>query len=130
MHRHHPSLYNPALVSPYVKDERPFPRPHFVATRDMIDHSASSHLQALFDCALRDYEKQTGTSLVKHPLVERLEYCHNVDSVMAVLEDQSKALRESRGSDGRIMKSLKSAVSILFTLSTSDALDVASSLVC
>jgi hypothetical protein len=95
----------------------------------MIDQSAS-HLQALFDTALRDYEKQTGTSLTKHPLVERLEHCHNVESVMAVLEDQSKALREFRGSDGRITKSLKSAVSVLFTLSTCDALDGTISLVC
>ena len=113
-----------------IQTNAPIQRPHFFATQHMIDQSAPSHLQGLFDAALREYEKQTGTTLAKHPLVVRLEHCHSVESVMAVLEDQSKALRKFRGSDGRITKSLKSAVSILFSLSTSDALDGTISLVC
>ena len=84
----------------------------------MYDKSSSSCFQTLFEAALRDYEKQTGTTLAKHPLTHQLQDCHSVESVMVVLEDQARALRGSGGSDSRVMKPLKSAVSVLHALST------------
>ena len=84
----------------------------------MYDKSASSCFQTLFEAALRDYEKQTGTALAKYPLTQQLQDCHPVESVMAVLEDQARALSKSGESDSRVMKPLKSAVSVLFALST------------
>ena len=85
---------------------------------DKSSSSSSSCFQTLFDAALRDYEKQTGTTLAKHPLTHQLQDCHSVESVMAVLEDQARALRGSGGSDSGVMKPLKSAVSVLHALST------------
>lgn len=85
----------------------------------MYDKSASSCFQTLFEAALRNYEKQTGTTLTKYPLTHQLQDCHSVESVMAVLENQARALSISGGSDGRVTRPLKSAVSVLFALSTS-----------
>jgi len=84
----------------------------------MSDRSQSS----LFEPALQDYERQTGTELVKHPLAERLEDCHSVESVVIVLQEQVQVIGDLQGGDddgGRIMKSLHSAVLFLHTLSTS-----------
>jgi hypothetical protein len=85
----------------------------------------------LFDAALQDYEKQTGTKLVDHPLAKQLETCDSVEAITTFFQEQAQAFSEfrDRGSDGRIMKSLKSAVSVLLTLSTSTVLGEAIGLV-
>ena len=76
----------------------------------------------LFESALQDYERETGTELVKHPLAKRLEDCHSVESVVNVLQEQVQAIGDLQCGDdngGRIMKSLYGAVLLLYTLSTS-----------
>jgi hypothetical protein len=108
----------------------PRPSSHFFATWDMNDQSQSSRFQVLFESALQDYEKQTGTVLAKHPLAEQLENCHTVESVAAVLREQAQASSEFRGGDGRLMRSLNRIVSVLHTLSTSNLLYKAADLVC
>jgi hypothetical protein len=97
----------------------------------MTDHSQSSHFRELFERALQDYEEQTGTALAGHPLAEQLESCNSVDSVLAILQQQAQAFTEFRGSNGRITKSLKSAVSAILALSSSTTLcDVMSMVRC
>ena len=76
-----------------------------------------SFFQGLFDAALQDYQIQTGSSLVDHPLAKELDSCNSVDSVTAVLQEQAKIFREFRGDDGKLMKSLRYSVDILYTLS-------------
>ena len=78
--------------------------------------SESSHLQVLFEAALKDYEKQTGISLDKHPLAEQLQACDSAESVTAILCEQTQAFSEFRGKD-KILKPLKNAVSALYKLS-------------
>ena len=95
----------------------------------MTDPSTSSRFRLLFDTALQDYEKQTGTKLVDHPLAKQLESYDSVEAITAFFQEQAQAFSEFRGSDGRIMKSLKSAVSVLLTLSTSTAIGEAIGLV-
>ena len=82
----------------------------------MSDQSASSHLQVLFEAALQDYEKQTGIALAKHPLADKLQNCDSVESVTAVLHEQTQAFSEFRGKD-KVLKPLKNAVSVLCKLS-------------
>ena len=82
----------------------------------------SSSFQLLLGKALLDYEKQTGTKLADHSLAQQIETCDSVDSITLILEEQVQAFREFRGDDGKIMKSLKSVVRVLHTLSTSTAL--------
>jgi hypothetical protein len=75
-----------------------------------------SHLQALFEAALQDYERKTGISLDKHPLAEELQNCNTVESVTAVFHKEAQAFSEFRGKD-KILKSLKNTVSVLYKLS-------------
>jgi hypothetical protein len=83
----------------------------------MGDQSQSSHFRALFESALQDYQSQTGTALVSHPLAEKLQNCDSVESVTAVLQDQARVFSEFRGDNGRITKSLKGVVAVLYPLS-------------
>ena len=92
---------------------------HFLS--HMSDPSQSSRFRALFEAALQDYQIQTGTTLVNHPLAEKLQNCNSVESVTAVLQEQARAFNEFLGDNGRITKSLKGIVSVLYTLSSSAA---------
>ena len=82
----------------------------------MSDQSGSSHLKVLFEAALRDYERQTGIALAKHPLAERLQGCDSVESITAVLYEQTQAFNQFRGKE-KVIKLLKNAVSVLYKLS-------------
>jgi hypothetical protein len=90
----------------------------------MGDQSPSlSRLRALFDWTLRNYERQTGTELAKHPLARRLHGCHSIESVVGVFREQMPALGSNDdGDEDRTMKSLKGTVSVLYTLSNSTSL--------
>jgi hypothetical protein len=84
----------------------------------MTDQSGSSRLWVLFEAALLDYEKQTDIALAKHPLAEQLQSRDSVESVTAVLCEQTQAFSEFQVRD-KVTKSLcKSAVSVLCKLSS------------
>ena len=82
----------------------------------MSDQLGSSRLQALLDAALQDYEKQTGIVLAKHPLAEQLQNGDSVESITAVLVEQTQAFSEFQGKD-RVSRPLKMAASVLHRLS-------------
>jgi hypothetical protein len=82
----------------------------------MSDQLGSSYLRVLFETALQDYETQTGIALVKHPLAEHLQNCNSVESVTAVLQEQTQAFSEFRGKE-KTLTLLKNAVSVLYKLS-------------
>ena len=88
----------------------------------MSQSSSSSSFQALFNAALQDYANRTGTKLDDHPIAKQLEKCDSVDSISSLLQDHARKFSDFQGEDGRIMKSLKRAVHVLYTLSTSTAL--------
>jgi len=95
----------------------------------MSDPSRSSRFLSLFDAALQDYEKQTGTKLVDHPLAKEFETCDTVEPITAVFQEQARVLHEFRD-NGKVMKSLNCAVNILYTLSTSTVLGESIGLAC
>ena len=82
----------------------------------MGDQSGSSRLRVLFENALRDYETKTGIALAEHPLAERLQECHDVESFTAVLHEQTESFKEFRGKE-KFMKSLQNTVSFMYKLS-------------
>jgi hypothetical protein len=94
----------------------------------MDDHLGSTRFRALFESALQAYEKQTGITLARHPLAVRLHSCHSLESITALLKDQIPASNDSEGVL-RLETSLKNAISILSTLSTSGAFEWAIGLV-
>jgi hypothetical protein len=90
--------------------------------------SSTSSFQGLFNAALNDYENQTGTKLVEHPLAEKFEACDSVDSIIAVFQEQAQIFRKFKD-DGKMMKSIKSSVGVLYTLSNSTLLGEGAGLV-
>jgi hypothetical protein len=110
----------PAYPLPDQQKRTPFFKASSFTISDMGDQSRSFRLQALFECALQDYEKNTNITLAIHPLSHQLENCHSVESITCLLQDQARACG-FRGSD-RIMKSIQSTVSLLYKLSATVAL--------
>ena len=89
----------------------------------MSQPSSSSSFESIFNAALEDYAKRSGTKLDQHhPLVKQLENCNSVDSISSAIQEHARRFREFRGEDGKMMKSLKGAVQVLYTLSTSTVL--------
>ena len=88
----------------------------------MSQASSSSSFRSLFDAALQDYTNQTGTRLEEHPFATQFETCGSVESISSILQQHAQAFREFRGEDGKIIKSLKSTVHILYTFSISAVL--------
>jgi len=87
----------------------------------MADQSVSSRLRTLFELALQDYEINTKISLAKHPLAQKLENCHSIESITTLLHDQGGTFGDFQGRD-RIMKSIGRTVSFLYKLSDTTAL--------
>jgi len=83
----------------------------------MAHQSESARFQALFEPALQAYEKKTGVSLAQHPLAIKLQSCDTVEAITGLLQDQARVFGHFQGSD-KIMKSLKTTVSILSKLSS------------
>jgi hypothetical protein len=88
----------------------------------MIQPSSSSSFGDLFNAALQDYKNQTGTKLVEHPFAKQIEACDSVDSITAILQEQAQIFCKFKGDDGKLMKSLKSSVDVLHSLSISTIL--------
>ena len=83
----------------------------------MSDQPVPSHFQELFETAFQDYEKQTGKTLANHPLAEKLQSCDSVESVTAVLREQTETSSEILGKD-KVLKPLKNVLSVLHKLSS------------
>jgi hypothetical protein len=94
---------------------------HIDFISDMSQPSSTSSLRDLFNAALQDYQNQTGTKLVEHPLARQFETCDSVDSITVILQEQAQIFREFRD-NGKLMKSLKVSVDVLSTLSASTVL--------
>jgi len=84
--------------------------------------SPSESFRFLFETALQRYEEKTGTNLLEHPLSKQLENCDSVDSITTVLQEQVRVFGKFKGDDGKVMKSLKYSVNLLYALSTNTAL--------
>ena len=84
-----------------------------------MEHTSS--FQDLFNAALQNYQNQTGSSLIDHPFARQLETCDSVGSITTILEEQARIFRNFRGDDGKLVKSIKYSVNVLYTLSTNTA---------
>jgi hypothetical protein len=78
----------------------------------MADQSGSSLRQDLFESALQAYERKTGVEMTQHPLAVQLQSCHSVEDITTLLQGQVQSFSDIRERD-RIMKSIKTIVSIL-----------------
>ena len=83
--------------------------------------SESARFQALFEPALQAYEEKAGVSLTQHPLAIKLQNCDSVEAMTGLFQNQAHAFRDLQGSD-KIMKSIKTTLSILSKLSSAASL--------
>ena len=90
----------------------------------------SPELGSLFEAALNEFETRAGTNLVQHQVFNRLLSCQSIQSVLDILQEQTKALRPSLGDDSTLMKSIKRTIHVLHSLSTNQILVSGVSLVC
>jgi hypothetical protein len=95
-----------------------------------MSDSSPPELKLLFETALNEFEKRTGTNLVQHPIIDRLINFESADSVIDILQEQAQAFRSFLGVDGKLMTWLKQTVNVLYALSTSDVISGTISSVC
>ena|ERR1700761_6943475 len=80
------------------------------------------NIKELFESALKEYEVRTGTKLLEHELVTRLNACDSAESIVKVLQAQAQEFQKYRGGDGKVMKWIKWTVHVLHTLSSGGSL--------
>ena len=78
-----------------------------------IANSSSSRLQAIFEAALKSYQKQTKKDLIKHPLASQLQDCDSTNAILAILQDQIREFDKSHSGDERLTKWLCPTVNVL-----------------
>jgi hypothetical protein len=86
-----------------------------------MSDSESNRLRAHFESALQTYQTMTGIALAEHQLAVRLQNCDSIDSITTLFKCEARSSSDLQGSD-RIMKSIESTVSILYTLSATASL--------
>ena len=75
--------------------------------------SSSSHFQAIFQAAVKSYQKQTKKDLIAHPLASQLQDCDSTNAILAILHDQVQQFDQSRSGDERLTKWLGPTVNVL-----------------
>jgi hypothetical protein len=79
--------------------------------------TASSRFQAIFDAALKLYEKQTKKDLIAHPLASQLQACNSTNAIIAVLQGQIREFNQAHSSDERLIRWLNPTVNVLCAFS-------------
>ena len=90
--------------------------------------TSSSNFQAIFNNALKAYERRTKKDLLAHPLAAQLQTCDSHSSILIVLQQQVQELNQSQSSNERLTKWLDPTVKVLYTFS--ETLGEGVSLVC
>ena len=79
--------------------------------------SSSSRFQAIFQAALKSYQKQTKKDLLAHPLASQLQDCDSTTAILAILQDQVREFDKSHSGDERLTKWLGPTVNVLSAFS-------------
>ena len=83
-------------------------------------HSASassSRFQAIFEAALKSYQRQTKNDLLEHPLATQFKSCNSTNAIIAILEGQVQEFDKSRSGNARLTKWLSPTVNVLSAFS-------------
>jgi hypothetical protein len=85
---------------------------------------APSSFQFTFSKALRVYRERTRISLLLHPLAVSLQSCDSPRAVVSVLQEQTRAIRQSGSGNKTLTIWLSLTVNVLYSLSSSVQEDV------
>ena len=86
--------------------------------------SLSSNFQLVINNALDEYKKRTKSDLLAHPLVAELQSCNSPSAILAVLQQQTHGLDQSRSCDERLSRWLNPTINVLCALSSTLAAGV------
>ena len=78
---------------------------------------ASTRFEAIFQAAVKSYQKQTKKNLIEHPLASQLQSCDSTAAIITVLEDQVREFDKSRSGDERLTKWLSPTVNVVSAFS-------------
>ncbi|KAF8258024.1 hypothetical protein EI94DRAFT_1207398 [Lactarius quietus] len=84
-----------------------------------------SNFQAIFNAALKAYEKKTKKDLLAHPLAAQLQACNSPSDILAVLQDKVNEFDQSRSADERLSKWLNPTINVLYSFSATIGAGVA-----
>ena len=79
--------------------------------------SSSSRFQAIFEAAIKSYQKQTKKELIAHPVASQLQGCDSTNAILAILQDQIREFDQSHSGDERLTKWLGPTVNVLSAFS-------------
>ena len=79
--------------------------------------SSSSRFQAIFQAAIKSYQKQTKKDLLAYPLTSQLQDCESTTAILSILQDQVREFDKSRSDDERLTKWLGPTVNVLSAFS-------------
>ncbi|KAI9431393.1 hypothetical protein H4582DRAFT_2132957, partial [Lactarius indigo] len=79
--------------------------------------SSSSNLQAIFNAAIKEYEKKTKQDLLLHSLMAQLQTCDSPADILAVLRTQVQQFEQSTSGDDKLTKWLNPTVNVLYAFS-------------
>ena len=79
--------------------------------------SSSSRFEAIFQAALKSYQKQTKKDLLTHPLAPQLQECDSTTAILAILQDHVREFDKSHSGDERLIKWLGPTVNVLSAFS-------------
>ncbi|KAI9453252.1 hypothetical protein BJY52DRAFT_1225694 [Lactarius psammicola] len=79
--------------------------------------SSSSNFRTIFVAALKEYEKNTKTDLLTHPLTTQLQSCGSSNDVLAVLHDKVNEFDQSRNRNQRLSSWLNPTINVLYAFS-------------
>ena len=80
--------------------------------------TTSSNLKAIFDDSIKEYEKNTKTDLLTHPLMAQLQTCSSPTEILAVLRTQVQQFEQSTSDDNKLTKWLKPTINVLYAFSS------------
>ena len=75
--------------------------------------SSESRFQAIFQAALKSYQKQTKQDLLTDPLATQLQSCESTTAVLAILQDQVREFEKNSEGDERLTKWLGPTINVL-----------------
>ena len=75
--------------------------------------SSSLRFQAIFQAALKSYQKQTKKDLLAHPLASQLQDCDSTAAIIAILQDKVREFDKSHSGDEKLTKWLGPTVNVL-----------------
>jgi hypothetical protein len=90
---------------------------NFTMSQMASTSTASSHFQAIFDDALKSYQKKTKKDLAAHPLASQLQSCNSTSAIVALLQDQVREFDQAHSGDERLTKWLNPTVNVLCAFS-------------